>query len=148
MPTPIIRQKPPPPGYHTVTPYLVVEGGSKLIEFLKTTFGAELKDAFKDADGRIQHAEATIGDSVIMLTDASTVGFSPVPSQLYVYVGDVDEVFERALEARGSPIREPEDQVYGDRTASFKDPTGNVWWIASRIREVSHEEIERRMGKL
>lgn len=135
----------PPPGYHSVTPYLIVDGAQRLIEFLKATFEADLRDAFEDSDGRVQHAEVKIGDSLVMITDASTGRFSAVPSQLYVYVGDADGVFGRALKAGGTTIQEPETKVYGDRTASFKDPTGNVWWIATRLEEVSHEETERRM---
>lgn len=135
----------PPSGFHSVTPYLVVDGGTKLIEFLKPTFDAEVREAFKDEAGLIQHAEVVVGDSAVMLTDASTVGFGAVASQLYVYVADVDGTYKRALDAGAAPVREPENKVYGDRTAAFKDPTGNVWWIAMRLEEVSHEETERRM---
>jgi PhnB protein len=134
-----------PAGYHSVTPYLVVDGASRLIEFLKFTFEAELRDSFTDKEGKVQHAEVRVGDSVVMLTDASTVGFSPIPSQLYVYVTDVDEVFKRGLKAGGSTVRDPENKVYGDRTAAIKDPTGNIWWIATHLEEVTHEETEKRM---
>jgi PhnB protein len=133
-----------PRGYHSVTPYLIVEGAPRLIQFMKQTFNAEEKEAMKGPDGRIGHAEMNIGDSVVMLADA-TPKYAPIASQLYVYLENVDKTFKRALEAGASPVQDPADQFYGDRTAGFKDPTGNYWWIAQRVEEVSPEEMERRM---
>ena len=118
------------------------------MDFLKLTFDGEEKACFKDPRGRVEHAEMQIGDSVVMLTDSETVGFSPIPSQLYVYVGDVDAVYRQALNAGGISVQEPADQVYGDRTASVRDPTGNVWWLSARVEEVSNEETAKHIESL
>ena len=79
-----------------------------------------------------------------MMAD-STAQYNPIPSQLYVYVDNVDHTYKRGLEAGGISEQEPTTQFYGDRTAAVKDPTGNVWWIATHIEDVSPEEMERRM---
>jgi PhnB protein len=84
-------------------------------------------------DGRVAHAEVRIGDSMIMLTDGSDQ-LQPSVTGLYLYVPDVDESYRRAIAAGGSSIQEPADQFYGDRNSGVKDPTGNDWWISSRIR--------------
>src|SRR2546429_13421 len=85
-----------------------------------------------------------IGDSLIMMADA-TPKYAPIASQLYVHVENVDMTFKRGLDTGASSVQEPADQFYGDRTAGFKDPTGNYWWIAQRMEEVSAEELERRL---
>jgi PhnB protein len=133
-----------PRGYHSVTPYLIVEGAPKLIEFMKQAFNAEGRESIKGPDGRIAHAELKIGDSIVMLADA-TPKYAPIASQLYVYLENVDKTFKSALDAGAISVQEPADQFYGDRTAGFRDPTGNYWWIAQRVEEVSPEEMERRM---
>jgi PhnB protein len=138
------KVKPIPPGYHSVTPYLIVDGAPKLIDFLKDTFKAEQRDFVKGPDGRIAHAEVKIGDSIVMLSDA-TAEFKPIQSQLYVYVDDVDTVYKQALEAGATIVREPKNQFYGDRNASVKDPTGNVWGIATHVEDVPPDEMMRRM---
>ncbi len=116
----------------------------KLLEFMRHTFNTHGDDTLKGPDGRITHAERRIGDSVIMLAD-STPKRSAIPSQLYVYLDDVDVAYKRALEAGETSVQVRTDQFYGDRTAGVKDPTGNFWWIATRVEEVSPEEMERRM---
>jgi PhnB protein len=138
-----------PRGYHSVTPYLIVEGVPRLIQFLKETFNAEGGESIKGPDGRVAHAEMRVGDSVIMMADPTpkydAIAYDAIACQLYVYLENVDITFKRALEAGASSVQEPADQFYGDRTAGFKDPTGNFWWIAQRVEEVSREEMERRM---
>src|SRR5438445_11473403 len=130
--------------YGTVTPYLIVDGVPKLIEFLKHTFDAEERERINDREDHVGHAEVRIGGSIIMMAD-STAQYNPIPSQLYVYVENVDETYRRGLKAGGTSEQEPTTQFYGNRTAAVKDPTGNVWWIASRVEEVSSEEMEKRM---
>ena len=127
-----------------MTPFLIVDGAQKLIEFVKRTFNAEDEETMKGPDGRIAHAEFRIGDSVVMIAD-STTKYPPVASQLYVYLEDVDKAYLRALDAGGISLQEPSDQFYGDRNAGVKDPTGNSWWIATRVEEVSPDELQRRM---
>ena len=133
-----------PRGYHSVTPYLIVDGGPKLIQFMKQAFDAEGGEVIRGPDGKVAHAELKIGDSVVMLAD-STEKYPQIGSHLYVYLENVDSTFNRSLAAGAISIQEPADQFYGDRTAGFKDPTGNLWWIAQRVEEVSPEEMERRM---
>jgi PhnB protein len=131
-------------GYHSVTPYLIVDGAPKLIEFMKKAFDAEGSEVMRGPDGRIAHAELKIGDSIVMLAD-STEKYPPIASHVYVYVENVDSTFNRALAAGAGSIQEPTNQFYGDRTAGFKDSTGNLWWIAQQVEDVSSEEMQRRM---
>ena len=95
-------------------------------------------------DGRVAHAEMKIGNSIVMMSDATTE-FKPAESQLYVYVDNVDDTYKRALQAGATVVREPKDQFYGDRNASVKDPVGNIWGIATHVEEVSPDELQRRM---
>jgi uncharacterized glyoxalase superfamily protein PhnB len=140
--------KPIPEGYHSVTPYLVVPGAAKLLDFLKQAFDAqELYRPMQRPDGTIMHAEVRIGDSVVMMgepMDQST----PMPAQLYLYVHDADAVYRRALQAGATSLMEPADQFYGDRNAGVQDPVGNRWWIATHKEDVSPEEIVRRAAAL
>jgi PhnB protein len=133
-----------PKGYHTVNPFLIVEGAPKLIQFLKQTFDAKVEESVEGPDGRIAHAELTVGDSIIMMADA-TPKYGATAVHLYVYLENVDLTFKRALEAGASSVQEPANQFYGDRTAGVKDRAGNYWWIAQHVEDVSPEELERRM---
>ena len=132
-----------PAGYASVTPYLVVSGASDLIEFAKQTFQATEMQRMSMPDGSLMHAEIRIGDSVIMLADASPV-WPALSAMLHVYVPDVDACYARALAAGASTVREPEDQFYGDRSASVRDQSGIMWAIATHVEDVSPEETERR----
>ena len=135
--------KPIPEGYHTVTPYLVVQGVSQLLEFLKQAFAA--KEIYRSAlpDGTVMHAEIEIGNSRVMLGEAKGE-YKPTPSMLYLYVEDTDAVYKRAIEAGGISVMEPANQFYGDRNAGIKDRCDNQWWIATRIENLSAEEIAER----
>lgn len=135
--------RPIPEGYHTITPYLIVEGVPKLIDFLKSVFGAEEMERFTDSKGGISHAEVRIGDSVLMMGEATT-DWKAMPASLYIYVKDTDAAFNRALQAGATSIKEPADQFYGDRNAGVKDPSGNCWFIATHVEDVSREEMKRR----
>ena len=132
-----------PDGYHTVTPYLIVQGAAKLIDFLKQTFAAQEIERLTQPNGTIGHAEVRIGDSIVMMADA-TPEFAPMPAAIHVYVNDVDAVYKRALQAGTTSLREPADQFYGDRSAGVKDPSGNHWWIATHKEDVPPEELKRR----
>lgn len=132
-----------PEGYHSVTPYLVVEGVPKLIDFLKAAFDAVETERVPGPDGKIGHAEVRIGDSVVMMGEAGGES-KPMPAMIYLYVSDADANYKRALDAGATSLMEPADQFYGDRSAGVKDPCGNQWWIATRIENVSKEELQRR----
>lgn len=136
--------KPIPEGYHSVIPYLIVDGCERLIEFMKQAFGAtEGHPPFKGPDGKIGHAEMRVGDSAVWMSD-SRAEFPAMPTMLTLYVEDVDATFKRAVLAGGTALREPSNQFYGDRTGGVKDPLGNQWWITTHIEDVSPEEMERR----
>jgi len=143
--------KPIPEGYPRVMPHLTIAGAAEAIDFYKTVFGADERMRMAMPDGTIAHAEIAIGDSIIMIGDEGTgtdpspktVGGSPV--SVYVYVENVDEVFKRAMDS-GATSQEsaPEDRFYGDRTATFVDPYGHQWNIATHVEDVPPEEMEQR----
>lgn len=139
--------KPIPIGFHTTNVYLIVNDAAKQIAFLEAAFAAKELHRSTLPDGNIIHAEVTIGDSTIMLGQASQQ-YPPRPSTTYLYVDDVDGTFHRALEAGGKSLVEPKDQFYGDRSGGVEDPSGNYWWIATHIEDVSHEESQRRFAAM
>jgi PhnB protein len=139
--------KPIPEGYHSVTPFLTVSGAARVIDFVKQAFDAQEVERMQGPGGTIAHAEVKIGDSRVMLADPSG-DWKPMPSTLYVYVPDVDAVYQRAVRAGGSSLREPTDQFYGDRNAGVQDPAGNMWWISTHKEDVSPEELKRRMAAM
>jgi PhnB protein len=135
---------PIPEGYHTVTPYLVVEGAATVLDFVKEAFGAEERFRMDMPNGKIGHAEAKIGDSIVMMGDAGEEN-PAMPAMIHLYVDDCDATYERALAAGGTTVREPENQFYGDRSAGVRDSTGNLWWIATHVEDVPEEELAKRM---
>jgi uncharacterized glyoxalase superfamily protein PhnB len=135
--------KPRPDGYHAVTPYLVVDGAAKMIDFMTAVFDAEEVERLAAPGNRIGHAELRIGDSVVMLGDAGGE-HQPMQMMLYVYVDDADTAYHRALAAGATSVQTPDDQFYGDRRGGVKDPCGNVWWIATHIEDVPPAELKRR----
>jgi PhnB protein len=145
--------KPIPDGYHAITPYLIVQGGARAIEFYQKAFGAKEIMRMPMPDGKIGHAEVRIGDSVVMLADENTeanarsprtVGGTPV--SLMLYVQDVDRTFAQAVELGAKVERPLADQFYGDRTGGVIDPFGHRWYLATHKEDVSPEEMKRRMA--
>jgi PhnB protein len=134
---------PIPDGFHTVTPYLVVDGAAKLIDFLKQGFGAEEIHRSNRPDGGIMHAQVKIGDSMIMLADAAKE-HPAAPCSLYLYVKDVDALYERAMKAGAKSIMKPENMFYGDRNGGVMGPGGVQWWIGTHVEDVPEGEIEKR----
>jgi len=147
--------KPIPDGYHSVTPYMIVKGAAKAIDFYKNAFGATELMRFPGPNNSVMHAEIKIGDSVVMLADEhesgpyrSPIAVGGTPISLMVYVEDVDTVFNQAVSLGAKSTREVEDQFYGDRSGNLTDPFGHVWTIATHKEDVSSEEMERRMAAL
>jgi len=136
-----------PEGYHSITPYLTVQGVAQLIEFAKAAFDAKEKERIMGPDGRIAHAEVKIGDSVVMMGEARD-DWKPMPGAIYLYTTDADATYQRALKAGATSLAEPVNQFYGDRQGGVRDPVGNVWWIATRIEDVSTGEIQKRAKAL
>ncbi len=129
----------------TVTPYLIIPGVARFIEFARQALDAqEIGQRAAAPDGRIMHAEVRIGESVIMMGEPMGE-WQPMAGSFYMYVPDVDAAYRRALDAGATSLREPADQFYGDRSGGVKDPCGNVWWLATHKEDVSHEELQRRM---
>ena len=135
-----------PDGYHTVTPYLMIADAAKFIAFMSTVFGAQCTEQMLRPDGKIGHTELRIGDSMIMLSDASESN-PATPVMLHVYVEDVDAMFERAVRAGGTVVSPPTDQFYGDRSGGVKEPSGNTIWIATHIEDVAPDELKRRAAQ-
>lgn len=140
-----------PDGYHSVTPYLVVQGAADAIAFYKETFGATELFRMPDASGRIMHSEIRIGDSVVMLADTQPGATCSSPRSLggssvglMIYLENVDTVFARAIKAGSKSLRPVVDQFYGDRSGTLEDPFGHVWTIATHVEDVAPEELERR----
>ncbi|MDR3542645.1 MAG: VOC family protein [Desulfosporosinus sp.] len=142
-----MKNKSIPEGYHTVTPYLTVTDAADLIEFLKQAFAAREKERFTQPDGAIGHAEVIVGNSVIMLGEPKGE-CRPMSGAFYLYVEDVDAVYQCTLAAGASSAMAPADQFWGDRTATVHDRFGNIWHLATRIEEVSPEELQRRIATM
>ena len=141
MSTPV---KAVPEGHHSVTPYLVVQGAGKLIDFMKAAFDAQEVSRMSMPDGSIGHAEMRIGDSMVMLGEARDQ-WKAMPTSLYLYLEGVDAVYARALAAGATVVSEPKDQFYGDRSGAVLDMCGNFWWMATHVEDVSEEEMKHRM---
>ena len=139
--------KPIPEGYHTVTPYLLVQGAEKLINFMKNAFDAKETERYSMPDGSIGHAEVRIGDSFIMVADAQGDEYKPTAAGIHLYVEDCDFTYKRAIGAGATSVTEPQDQFYGDRSAGVNDQFGNKWWIATHKEDLSKEEIIKRMDE-
>lgn len=141
---------PIPEGYHSITPYLIVKDATKAIDFYKKAFGA--KEIFRmDAPGgKIGHCELMIGDSRIMMADEFPDMGSTAPEganrsfSLMIYVENVDEFFDMAVDHGARIIKPLKDQFYGDRMGTIQDPFGHNWHVASHIEDVSTEEMQKR----
>jgi PhnB protein len=142
------KAKPVPDGFHTITPYVVVDGAEKLIAFLKEAVGAQLDhEPIKRPDGTIMHATLKIGTSMLMLTDASEHAKAS-PVMLYLYVPNADASYQRALKAGATSVAEPADHFYGDRSGGVKDFAGNSWFFGTHIEEVSPAELKKRAAEM
>ena len=143
-----------PDGHNTVSPYLIVSGAERALEFYKQAFGATELFRHRAPDGKIGHAEVRIGDTVIMVADEfpdfdahGPKKFGGSPVSLHVYVEDVDAVAARATAAGATVKRPVADQFYGDRLGTFVDPFGHTWHLSTHIEDVSMEELDRRAKK-
>jgi PhnB protein len=146
------KVKPVPEGFHTATPYLIVKDATAAIEFYKNAFGAVELERIAGPDGKIGHAEIRIGDSPFMMTDEhpdfpdyqSPLARGGSSLHIYLYVEDADEVFNQAIAAGAKQLTPVQDQFYGDRNGGITDPFGHVWYVATRIENLSPEEIMER----
>ncbi|MGH7357380.1 MAG: VOC family protein [Candidatus Rokuibacteriota bacterium] len=151
------KVKPVPHGYHSVTPYLIVDGGGKAIDFYKRVFHAAERMRMPSPGGKVGHAELTIGDTMIMLADEHPEmgargprAFGGAAVSLHLYVEDVDTTVAAAVAAGAKLLRPVEDKFYGDRSGTIEDPFGHHWHVSTHKEDVSPDEMARRaaaMGK-
>jgi PhnB protein len=151
------KPDPIPDTYRQVTPALVVDGGVKALEFYAEVFGATERMRVPGPRDTIAHAEIEVGDSVVMVDDASPEmgtkappagGLEGSPTSLYVYVEDVDATVERAAGLGAAVVRTPQDQFYGDRNGYIIDPFGHGWTVASHVEDVPADEMMRRVAEM
>jgi PhnB protein len=151
------KPQPIPDRYRRITPFIVVDGAAKALGFYAEAFGATERMRAPGPGGSIAHAEIEIGDSVVMIEDASpymgtkappTGGFEGSPTGLFIYVEDVDAVIERAVNLGAKLERPASDQFYGDRDGHIIDPFGHHWTVATHIEDVAPDELMRRMADL
>jgi PhnB protein len=145
------KVKPIPDGYHNLTPYLIVDGAAKAIDFYKKVFGATEKMRMPAPGGKVGHAELTLGDSMIMLADEHPEmdhrgphAYKGAAVSLMVYVQDVDATVKTALASGAKVIRPVENQFYGDRMGTIEDPFGHQWYVATHVEDVPQEELAKR----
>ena len=144
-----------PRGMNTVTLYLLIKGASEAIAFYVRIFGAEEIVRLTAPDGRINHAEIRIGDSIIMVADEHPeMDFLGPQSRggttvsLLIYVENSDDTFSDAISAGATELRPLCDQFYGDRSGSVTDQWGHVWSIATHLEDISPAELKRRFDEL
>lgn len=144
---------PIPPGFHTLTPYLVVKDATAAMDFYKRAFGATEIMAMRGPDGRMMHAELRIGDSPLMLSGEwpEFGNKAPLPDHvsvsLHLYVPDVDASFAQAVAAGCQPVFPVSDTFWGDRYGKLLDPFGHVWGVATHKEDLSEAEIAQRAAR-
>jgi PhnB protein len=150
-----MKIRPIPKGYHTVTPYLSVQGAAGAIAFYKKAFGAKEVMRMPGPKGTIGHAEIQIGDSRIMLADEfpemnfrapRSIGGTPV--NIHLYVEDADKVVKKAVAAGAKLLQPVADQFYGDRTGSLEDPFGHVWHVATHTEDIPMKALKKRAAAM
>ena len=142
------------PNWMSLTPYIAVKGAANAIAFYKKVFGAKEEFRLEDQDKRIGHAELSIGDGRLMLSDEypdfgalapPSIGGTPV--KLHLYVEDVDATMKKAESAGATVLRPAQDQFHGDRSGMIADPFGHQWFLATRKENVSPQEMQKRFEK-
>jgi len=139
-----------PKGYHTITPNIVIRDAARAIDFYKKAFGAEETMRMPGPGGKVMHAELKIGDSIVMLADEmpemgskSPKAYGGSPVNFYVYLGNVDAAWKRAVDAGAKVVMPLADMFWGDRTGRLEDPFGHSWSLAEHIKDVTPEEIKK-----
>ena len=137
-----------PEGYPNLTPYLIVNDGAAAIEFYAAAFGATVSEQLTTPDGRVRHAELKIGDSPVMVGEHQEVAAQATPPyapvSIYAYVEDADAVFAKAMAAGAREVAPVTQKFYGNREGGVTDPFGITWWLATRVEELTEEEMQQR----
>ncbi len=151
----ITKVKAQPDGYHSITPYLIVDGAVRALEFYRDVFGGKEMLRMPGPEGRVGHAEMMIGDSKIMLADEfpQMGAVAPkkgerLPVSLHLYVPDVDATVAKAIASGARLVSPVENRFYGDRSALLEDPFGHSWSVATHVEDVTPEELQRRAAAL
>ena len=152
MPKP--SSTPVPPGYHTVTPYIICSNASKAIDFYREAFGATEIMRMNAPDGQVMHAEIKIGDSHVMITDESPqMGarspkhYNGSPVSMFMYVPDCDKAVARAVASGATVLMPPTDMFWGDRFAKLSDPFGHEWALATQKLVLTPDEMKQAAEK-
>jgi len=136
----------PPKGYTAVTPWIITTDTAKLLDFMGKAFGAKELARVPNPDGKgIGHAEAKIGDAVVMSFDAPE-GWPPTPAFIRLFVDDVDQTFKAALKAGAKEVTKPTLLAFGDKVGRVRDPFGNIWWLQQRVEDVGTTEAQKRFA--
>ena len=140
-----------PEGYEGATPYLIIKGAARALQFYKNAFGASEVMCMPGPGGTVGHAEIKIGKAIIMLADEfpdmnckSPQSFGGSPVSIMVYVHDVDTFINRAVSAGAKVLRPVANQFYGDRSCSLEDPFGHQWHFATHVEDVPPDEMTKR----
>ena len=118
-----------PDQYNSVSPYMLVKDSAALIKFMEHVFGTQELRRFSSAVGKVEHAEVRIDDTIVMLADSSAASTAHV----HVYVSDVDDIYQRAVDAGAASVQPPEKKDDADKRSGVQDPSGITWWIATRV---------------
>ena len=143
-----------PEGYNAVIPALAFKGADAAIKWYKNVFDAKEKMRFDNPDGTVAHAEITVGDCVIMLSEEN-LEYNRSPKtlngnsvNLCIYVPDVDATIKKAVDSKATLIKPAEDQFYGDRSGRFEDPFGYLWIVSTHVKDVSETEMKKAMEEM
>jgi PhnB protein len=136
-----------PSRYSRVDPWVISADTAAEIAFLEAAFGARETPGARmvGPDGRIMHAEAEVGDAVLLLFDRDS-GWPATPTHLRVYVADVRDAFERALAAGARAVTDPTELPFGERVARVRDPQGHLWWMHERFEDVDAADLAGRFA--
>lgn len=142
-----------PPGFHTITPHLIIKDAAKAIDFYKKAFGAEELSRMPGPDGRLMHASLKFGDSIVFLCDEfpeHECGLSPsslksAHAVMHVYVEDVDQAYQKAVDAGATAVMPPQEMFWGDRYGRLVDPFGQPWSLATHTRDLTPEQMQEGM---
>lgn len=144
-----------PRGMRSVTPYLVLDGASKAIDFYKRAFGAKEIDRAPMPDGTLLHATIRIGDSLIMMSDEFPGSDSKSPTSagtttfnLHIYSKDVDRLWNQAIDAGAKPTMPLEDQFWGERYGKLRDPFGHIWSVSMVVKMSKQEKEAKRQAAM
>ncbi|MDX5325409.1 MAG: hypothetical protein LPK80_04030 [Bacteroidota bacterium] len=141
------HKKVTPPGYSTVSPYLIIPDVEKEMSFIVSVFNGDIVEALKDESESVFHGEVRIGNSVVML-GRERPDIPSMESMVYVFTADVDECFRKAVMLGGDPLLEPAKQFYGNKEAGVRSPQGVMYWMAKLVEKVSREEMHQRLEDL